>query len=159
VVLLLPALILAGCGGGGAETVPTTQTVSGAGYRFEAPAGWKVTRAKGLAAAAAGDVDRVEVRTFKLVRPYQVSRFKAATRELDDVIARIAAQLEGKVVVRRTVRVGGRKARSYVVSYDDRLQQITFVLRGRQEHQLSCRRLETAGDEACRRLLQSFALR
>ena len=152
-------LILAGCGGGGVETVPTAQKVSGPGYRFEAPPGWKVTHAKDVSAATDGAVDRVEVRTFKLVRPYEVSRFKAATRELDGVITRIAAQLNGKVVTRRTVRVGGRKARSYTVVYDGRVQQITFVLAGRREHQLSCRRLASSDDAACRALLASFALR
>jgi hypothetical protein len=45
-----------------------------------------------------------------------------------------------------------------VIAYDDRRQQITFVLEGQKEHQLSCRRLATAGDEPCRELLDSFVL-
>src|SRR3954467_13471987 len=136
-VLLAFVLILAGCGGGAVDE-PTAQTVHGAGYRFDAPAGWTVTHAKDNSAAASGQVDRVEVRTFRLVRPYEVSRFEAAARELDSVIAGIAGQLEGKVTARARVRVAGRRARSYVIAYDGKTQQITFALGGRQEHQLLC---------------------
>ena len=156
-VLALP--LLAGCGGGGAKSEATTQTVQGGGYWFEAPLGWKVTRSQTESAAASGAVDRVEVRTFRLVRRYDPSRFRAATRELDAVIARIASQLAGRVTARRTLRVDGRKVRSYVIAYDDdKLQEITFVLAGRKEHQLLCRRLENAAHEPCRALLESFTL-
>src|SRR5262245_46584807 len=116
-VVLVSLLILSGCGGGGANE-PSTQTVQGAGYRFEAPAGWTVTHARDTAAAVSGDVNRVEVRTFELVRPYEARRFAAATRELDSVISRIAAQLHGQVTSRRTLVVDGRRSRSYVIAYD-----------------------------------------
>jgi hypothetical protein len=155
---LVLVLILAGCGGGG-TTQPSTQTVQGQGYRFEAPVGWAVTRKPGESAAASGKVNRVEVRTFELVRPYDVRRFHAATRELDSVISRLASQLNGRVTSRRTVMVGGRKSRSYRIDYGDKTQQITFVLKGRQEHQLLCRRLESGDDEPCQGLLSSFVLR
>lgn len=157
-MVLVSVLILAGCGGGGTSE-PSTQTVQGAGYRFEAPAGWTVTRLTDGAAAASGAVDRVEVRTFKLQRPYDVRRFHAATRELDSVISRLATQLDGKVTSRRTVRVGGRKSRSYTIAYDGKTQQITFVLQGRQEHQLLCRRGAGGDAEPCRALLATFVLR
>jgi hypothetical protein len=152
------ALILAGCGGGG-KSEPQTQTVRGTGYRFEAPAGWKVTREDRTVAAASGDVDRVEVRTFKLARPYQPKLFETAVRELDSVVSRIADQLSGRVTDRRTVLVADRRARSYLIAYDDKTQEITFVLRGRQEHQLLCRRLTAAANDACEGLLESFTLR
>jgi len=135
------------------------QTVRGAGYRFEAPAGWKVTRVDGTVAAVSGPVDRVEVRTFKLVRPYRPKLFETAVRELDSVVARLAAQLSGSVTGRRTLLVDDHRARSYLISYEDKTQEITFVLQGRQEHQLLCRRLADAADDACRGLLESFALR
>jgi len=132
----------------------------GPGFAFEAPAGWVVTHHTDTAAASSGAVDRVEVRTFRLARPYDASRFQAAARELDGVISGIASQLEGKVTSRRTVVVDDRKARSYVVAYDgEKTQEITFVLDGRQEHQLLCRRLASADDGFCRALLESFALR
>src|SRR6266536_3350257 len=92
--LLFGVLILAGCGGAG-RGEPQTQVVGGAGFRFEAPAGWEVTRAKASTAASLGDVDRVEVRTFRLVKPYRPQLFGAATRELDTAIGRIAQQLSG----------------------------------------------------------------
>lgn len=134
--------------------------MDGPGYAFEAPTGWTVTRAKDTIAAASGSVDRVEVRTFKLIRPYEPTHFGEAVRELDDVIAGIAEQLEGKVTSRRTVVVDGRKSRSYVIAYGgDKTQEITFVLRGRSEHQLLCRRKASAADDFCRTLLESFALR
>jgi hypothetical protein len=155
-VLVVPTL--AGCGGGG-KSAPQTQTVRGLGFRFVAPAGWTVTHGRGSAAASSGDTDRVEVRTFRLVKPYRPQLFHAAARELDSVIARIATQLSGHVTSRRTVLVSGREARSYVIAYDGKTQQITFVLRGRQEHQLLCRRLADAADTACSGLLSSFSLR
>jgi hypothetical protein len=156
--LLLVLVILAGCGGSGKSNLQT-QTVKGVGYRFEAPAGWTVTHADGTVAAASGAVDRVEVRTFKLARPYRPQLFQTAVRELDSVIARIAQQLTGHVTSRRTVRVAGRQARSYSIAYDeDKTQEITFVLQGRKEHQLLCRRLADTADDACQNLLESFAL-
>jgi hypothetical protein len=151
--------ILAGCGGSGPARQTETRTVKGVGFRFEAPVSWKVTHARGSAAASSGKVDRVEVMSFRLVRPYQPRRFGVAVRELDSVIARIAEQLKGHVVSRRTVRVDGRRSRSYVIAYDSKSQQITFVLKGRQEHQLLCRRTAAGSDDACRLLLRSFALR
>src|SRR5262245_15201375 len=97
---LLAVLILAGCGGAG-KSEPTTQTVERPGYTFEAPAAWVVEHDTDTTAAASGAVDRVEVRTFRLARPYDPTRFRAAVRELDGVISGIASQLEGKVTSRR----------------------------------------------------------
>jgi hypothetical protein len=156
-VILLGSVILTGCGGSGSSE-PSTQTVQGSGYRFDAPAGWLVTHEKGQSSAASGNVNLIEVRTFTLARPYEDARFRVAARELDGVIARIAAQLDGQVTSRRTVRVDGRRSRSYVIRYDGKTQEITFVLRGRQEHQLLCRRLASGDDRACKGLLSTFAL-
>jgi hypothetical protein len=157
VAILAGCVILTGCGGGGSSE-PLTQTVHGTGFRFAAPPGWRVTHGKDLSAATSGNVNRIEVRTFKLSRPYEDAHFRAATRELDSVIARLAAQLEGKVTSRRTIRVDGHRSRSYVIGYDGKTQEITFVLRGRQEHQLLCRRLASGDDAPCEGLLASFVL-
>jgi hypothetical protein len=136
-----------------------TQPVSGSGFRFEAPADWTVTREAPAVSAASGKVDLVEVRTFRLVKPYRVALFDATTRELDGVIDRIARQLSGKVASRETVTIAGRRARAYRVDYDGKVQEIAFVLRERSEYQLLCRREDDGADDACRVLRESFELR
>jgi hypothetical protein len=152
---LLAALILAGCGG---PAEPEAQVVRGDGFSFEAPADWTVTRAGGATAATDGAVDRVEVRVFRLVRPFRAARFEAAARELDGIAARIAKQQSGRVAAKETARVAGRKARSYRIEYDGKVQVLTFVLKDRQEFQLLCRRAAGASGEACELLAESFRL-
>ena len=134
--------------------------MTGKGFEFQAPAGWEVTRERGLVAASSGEVDRVEVRTFPLAKPYDPARFDEVTGELDTIASRLAGQLSGRVVSRETVQVAGRDARAYRIDYPDRTQELAFVLVGRREYQLLCRR--PAGDEpgeACTLLVESFALR
>src|SRR5262249_3768323 len=109
---VLPLLILAGCGG---STSAKTQTVTGEGFRFEAPADWRVVRNGQSVAAADGDVNRVEVLRFTLEKPYRPALFAAATRELDGVASRLAGQLGGTVSDQVTTKVAGRKARSYTI--------------------------------------------
>ena len=82
-VVLTVALILAGCGGESAEEPP--QIVRGQGYSYAAPAGWEVKRSAKTTAAEEGDVDRVQVTTFRLVKPYRPALFAAASKELDRV--------------------------------------------------------------------------
>jgi hypothetical protein len=146
-------VILAGCGGGGGDG-GDTRIVRGDGFRFEAPADWKVTGA----AATHGSVDRVEVMTFRLVKPYRPELFDAAARELDGVAVRLAEQLHGKVAARSTVTAAGGKARSYRIDYDGKSTHVTFVLGGRREYQLLCRRPSDGDDAACRLLVRSFRL-
>jgi hypothetical protein len=154
--LWLTALaILAGCAGGGGGN---RQVVRGDGFRFEAPGGWEVRRGTGRVQAADGHVDLVSVRTFRLVKPYTPQLFPAASTELDRVADQLAQQLKGRVASRRTLTVAGRRSRAYRIDYGDRAQEITFVLEGRREYQLLCRRDADAGDAACRRLVTSFAL-
>jgi hypothetical protein len=155
--VLLVALILAGCGGAG-KCKPQTQTVHGSGFEFAAPVDWTVTRTGRAVGAHDGDVDRVEVRTFRLVKPYRVALFDAASRELDAVVTKLAVQLSGRVRSAETIRVAGRRARAYRIDYGGKVQELTFVLVGSTEYQLLCRRLVQATDEACRHLRRSFVL-
>ena len=148
-------LIVAGCGGGGAAQ-EHRQVVRGDGFRFDAPAGWTVTRSARRVAAAAGDIDRVEVTTFRLVKAYRPALFAAATGELDRVAAQLARQLRGRVAAEETVRVDGRAARSYRIEYAEKAQEITFLLEGRREYQLLCRRDANGSRDACAALVTSF---
>ena len=51
----------------------------------------------------------------------------------------------------------GVRSHSYTVTVGDHVDEYTFVLRGRREYQLLCRRKASHGDDACRQLLTSFA--
>jgi hypothetical protein len=153
---VVPLLILAGCGG---STPVKTQTVSGEGFRFEAPAGWTVVKKGQSVAAVDGDVNRVEVLRFTLEKPYRPALFPAAARELDGVASRLAGQLGGKVSDEATTEVAGRKARSYTIDYGPgKTQEIVFVLEGSNEFQLLCRRDASASNDACAQLFGTFAL-
>ena len=155
-MLALLGVILAGCGG---ASKPNDQSLQGNGFRFVAPASWAVVRGDKSVAATSGPVNRVEVLRFKLVKEYRPQRFAAAARELDGVIDRIARQLSGHVVRRRTVRIAGRNARLYQLAYGKgKTQEIAFVLDGRSEFELLCRRRATAPRAACVQLFSTFAL-
>ena len=147
--MLALALILAGCGGAGNSK---WQQVQGSGFRFQAPAGWKVTGAT----ASNGSVDRVQVNEFRLVHPYVHAEQTAVAKELDGVAVRLAQQLKGKVTSRRTVDVNGLDARAYGIVHGGLAEEFTFVLRGQREYELLCRRAVGADASACRELVASF---
>jgi hypothetical protein len=147
--LLVLALILTGCGGAGNSN---WQQVQGSGFRFQAPAGWKVTGAT----ASHGSVDRVQVNEFRLVHPYVHAKQAGAAKELDSVAVRLAQQLRGKVMSRRTVEVNGLDARAYSIVHGGLAEEFTFVLRGQREYELLCRRAVGANAAACRELVASF---
>lgn len=147
--MLVLALILAGCGGAGNSN---WQQVQGSGFRFLAPAGWEVNGAT----VSNGPIDRVQVNEFRLVHAYVHAKQAAAAKELDSVAARLAQQLKGKVASRRTLEVNGLDARGYTIDHKGLTEEFTFVLRGRQEYELLCRRTQGADDTACRELVTSF---
>jgi hypothetical protein len=154
-VYLIALSILAGCGG---SSTAGTQSIAGTGYSFRAPSAWAVSRAATRTSAAGGDVDLVQVQTFKLVKPYRAELFAAASRELDRVAGQLAGQLSGRVVSRSTAKVAGRDARTYRIAYRGLVDEITFVLDGGNEYELLCRR-PAGGDAAtCTRFVGSFRL-
>jgi hypothetical protein len=152
--LLLSLTILAGCGGssGGKDA----QIVTGPGFQFKAPADWPVTRAQGRVAAGTNE-ELVQVATFALLKPYSSGLFSKVQKELTQRMTTLAGQTGGRLAKTETVTAGGVRSHSYRVESKDRVDQYTFVLRGRREYQLLCRRQASTGDETCRQLLESFA--
>jgi hypothetical protein len=157
VLALSAALILAGCGG--SASTNKSETVTGQGFSFQAPAGWKVVKQGASVAATNGAITRYEVLRFGLEKPYRVARYAAVSRELDGVAARLATQLKGHVTTRSTTVMHGRKSRSYTIEYGGgKTLQIAFVLKDTTEYEVLCRRLTSASASGCAQLFSSFAL-
>ncbi len=149
--------IVAGCGGGGAT--PTPQSVSGEGYRFAAPAGWRVTHAAGMTSAGKG-TELVSVTVFPLGRPFRPQLWEKTVPELDRVASQLAGRLGGHVTTLESGVLAGRRSRSYDIAFTrggtDLVERIAFVFSGRREFQLLCR---FAGDDsACKDFRTSFRL-
>jgi hypothetical protein len=145
------AAIVAGCGGSGTDYRP----VEGNGYSFEAPVGWKLVRTPRALGMRDGDVDLVQVTRLPLVRPYTPALFDRVVTELDRV-ARELGKGQDATVAGKTVRVLGQRTRQYDLGFSGRVEQLTFVLRGKTNYQLLCRRNENGDDAPCRRLVSSF---
>jgi hypothetical protein len=161
--LAAAAAALAGCGGGGHKaSASDVKTVSDGGYRFSAPSSWRVSRT-GREVTAIGDpVDLVGVTTFRLARSYRPSLWTKAVPALDQTAAALAAQNDGKLRARQTVVLAGRRARRYEIAYradgEAMVEQMAFVLAGRNEYQVLCRFKAGGDDGACRTLFSSFRL-
>jgi len=153
-VTLLTGVILAGCGGSASEKL---QVVSGEGFQFQAPAGWSVSRLARGVAAASGAVDLVQAQHFLLVKPYRPALFAQTMRELNGTAARLAQQNEGHVASSATRRIAGRKSRYYRIDFGQgKSEEIAFVLVGKDEYYLLCRRSSDASDADCQRLFKTF---
>jgi predicted Zn-dependent protease len=136
--------------------------LSGAGFSFDAPSGWKVTRSERVVQAADGD-RAVSVTVFRLTHPYRPELWPRVVTELDGVARGLADQLRGTAADGATVTVAGRRARRYDVRFQrdgrDLVERITFVLEGLREYQLLCRYRAGADERACAALGSSFRLR
>jgi hypothetical protein len=152
---LLAATILAGCGGSGGER--PAQRVSGPGFSFSAPGGWKVARSGTRVSASAGP-ELVQVATFRLIRPYSAPLFQKVAKELAVRMTGVAEQTSGKLAGSSVVRAGGVRSHSYRVATDDRIDEYTFVLQGMREYQLLCSRSSSSDDRNCRLLVSSFRI-
>jgi hypothetical protein len=153
-LLLAAVLILAGCGG---KSGAKPHVVAGDGFRFEAPAGWKVERAQQRITARHGSTF-VQVSTFRLIKPYKPALFDAVAKELSTRMRQVAQQVGGNLEQHGVVAVGGVRAHAYRVTSNDRLDDYTFVLSGKLEYQLLCHRKRNAATGACRTLVRSFVL-
>jgi hypothetical protein len=151
-------VIVAGCGGSGAANVQRDwQSVHGPGFSFQAPAGWKVERAKARVAAT-HDSRLVQVATFPLLKPYRSRLFDDVARELQVRMREIAGQTNGTLSGGRTVSAGGIRSHAYDVEVGDHVDEYTFVLDGMREYLLLCRRAkDDESSDACSRLTGSFA--
>jgi hypothetical protein len=145
------ALAAAGCGGSGSHS--STQQLSGDGFSFEAPTGWAVTRAARSITARKAD-ELVSVTIFRLARPVTPALRAEANAELDRVAAQLAKQEGGTVEKPRTEQIAGRDVRVYEIARPSANERIGFLLDGRREYQLYCRRTGSP----CDRLFSSFTL-
>jgi hypothetical protein len=154
---LVVCLILAGCGGSSEPAKQATpMRVTGPGFSFRAPGGWQVQRSDGKVGASQ-DSELVQVASFRLLKPYRTTLFDRVEGELSTRMRQLAQQTGGAVSAPRTVTADGVRSHSYTVTVGDHVDEYTFVLRGRREYQLLCRRKASHGDDACRQLLTSFA--
>jgi len=95
------------------------------------------------------------VTTFRLAKPYEPSLFDRARPEIERVAHQLAVQLKA-TTTERTVKVAGEPALQFDLVHDDVVEQVTFVLRGRTEYQLYCRRAKDGDSSACERLVKTF---
>jgi len=130
--------------------------VSGPGFRFEAPAGWKVERAKARVSAS-NDAELVQVATFPLLKAYDATLFDKVARELRVRMREIAGQTKGTLSGERTVQAGGVRSHAYDVTVGEQVDEYTFVLAGKREYLLLCRRpSDDDASDVCLRLAGSF---
>jgi len=130
--------------------------VRGHGYSFNAPGGWKVA-VSASAATASHDSELLQVSSFPLIRVYSDALFVKVKKELDVRMQAVAKAGGGTVTGSRTVTVGGTRAHSYAVAAGKDVLEYTFVLRGKREFELLCRRPSSKSDDNCQALLTSFA--
>lgn len=154
-VLIL--LIVAGCG---SSPPAKPQLVRATGFTFQAPAGWQVKATGGMASATSSgsqnSAQLVQVSTFPLLKRYSDTLFAKVARELGSRMHEVALTLHGKVTHARTVTVAGVRSHSYDVTAGDAVIEYTFVLQGKKEFQLLCRRDASGSTDACVQLLRTF---
>src|SRR5471032_825047 len=151
---LTVAIILAGCGN---SAKPQPQIVAGTGFRFAAPAGWTVQ--KGLTAVTASKGDQfVRVLVFPVAKLYTPKLFAKLGGELKLRMTSLAKQTGGTLEGTGIATAAGIKSHVWRVQTGDSLDEYTFVLRGRREYQLLCRRPSGGDASACAQLVSSFRL-
>jgi len=162
-------LLLSGCGGGGGgggtktATTAKGQLVKGEGFTFSAPDSWTMTRASTTVTVrpSKDQPTLVSVTTLPLRSSYEPALFAKVVKGLDRLTTALAGKLNGKVIARRTVVVGGIRSRQYDLAYEKDgtglIDRITFVLRGKREYYVLCRWPADEGEPAgCGLLKASF---
>jgi len=108
--------------------------------------------------SASSDSELVQVASFPLAKTYTPALFVKVQRELMARMATVAQQTSGRLTGRDVVTAAGIKSHLYDVTVGDHVDEYTFVLRGKREYQLLCRRKSTDTTQFCERLLASFKL-
>jgi hypothetical protein len=150
-------LILAGCGGSGAAK-PRWQRISTGEFAFQAPRGWQVAR-HGTQVVVRDGTELVQVAVFPLVRPYSASLFGKVETELRARMTVVARATGGRLGGHGTVTSAGIRSHRWEVRAGDHVDEYVFVLRGKREFQLLCRRNSSSSSGVCDRLVSTFALR
>jgi hypothetical protein len=157
--VILAVFGLAGCGGsGGATAGEQWQSVAGTGLTFKAPSGWKVERGKGRVSVTHG-TELVQVSTFPLTKTYDAKLFGRVATELRARMEEIARQTGGKLSTGPSVTADGVRSHAYDVASKNHVDEYTFVLSGKREYLLLCRRTSPDRSDFCEQLVTSFARR
>lgn len=152
-------LILSACGGSRepkAQTQPW-QAVAGPGFHYQAPRGWKVQATAKRVTSSSGE-SLVQVSTYPLVKTYTDALFVKVARELRARMDDLARETGGHVSATRTVTAAGRRSHAYDVTVGDHVDEYTFVLRGKREYLLLCRRALKGDRSFCERLVTSLVV-
>jgi hypothetical protein len=157
--LILAVFGLAGCGRSGADTTSDRwQTVRGTGVSFQAPSGWKIERLQNRISVTHGS-ELVQVSTFPLTKTYDVKLFARVAIELRARMEEIARQTGGKLSTGPSVTADGVRSHAYDVVSKSHVDEYTFVLSGKREYLLLCRRTSPDRSDFCGQLVTSFARR
>jgi hypothetical protein len=168
VLLIIVPLLLSACGGSAERTGTTaSRTVTGPGFGFAVPDGWRATQTvRSVVARKPGDAagPLVSATILPLAKPYSPSLFASAAKELDGLAAQLAHASGGTVTESVTTTVDGQRIRAYRFTSHPAGKpaadvRIGFLLEGRHEYQLLCQAPAGAGDPdgACALLFGSFA--
>ena len=147
-------MIVAGCGGGSGLK---TQVVAGNRFTFEAPSNWTVQRT-GRSSSASNGEQTLQVSVFPLARVYTPAQFARVQPEIERVATALKEKLHARLTG-RTLGVAGERAWQYDLEHGDVIEQLTFVLRGKREFQLYCRRGASDSNRPCSSFVSSFRLR
>jgi len=147
-------MIVAGCGSGSGSK---TQVIAGNEFTFEAPSNWTVRHTARSSSAASGE-QTLQASVFPLSRAYTPALFSKVQPEIERVATALKEKLHARLTG-RTLAVAGERAWQYDLAHGDVVEQVTFVLRGKREFQLYCRRGTSDSSRPCSRFVSSFRLR
>ncbi len=107
---------------------------------------------------ATSDSQLVQVADFPLAHPYTPALFTKVESELATRMAQVAKASGGTLAGHEVVTAGGTRSHAYQVKVGDHTDQYVFVLRGKREYQLLCRRKTSSKETFCEQLISSFAV-